>query len=136
MTNRTTTPAKLTGTFEVRSWEENAYLERAAEPKLTHVTGTQRFSGDVVGDGTISWLMCYRPDASARFVGIQHIAGTFGDRRGSLVIESVGDHDGKASTGTWTVVEASGTGALEGATGHGRFTAPGGKTVQYELELD
>jgi hypothetical protein len=136
MTDRTTTPTKLSGTFDVVSWQENAYLGGDGAPKLTHVTGEQQFSGDIAGKGTIAWLMCYLPDGGARFVGLQHIAGTLGSRDGTLVIESIGDHDGSASTGTWTVVEGSGTGSLQGVSGHGRFTAPGGKTVQYELELD
>jgi hypothetical protein len=136
MSNRATTPTKLTGTFEVGSWEETAYRERDGEPRLTHVVGTQQFTGQIEGEGTIAWLMCYRPDGTARFVGMQHIAGTFDGRQGSIVIESIGEHDGTASTGAWTVVEGSGTGSVGGVTGHGRFTAPGGKVVRYELELD
>ena len=136
MATTTAKRTKLTGTFDVSSWEEDAYREAGGEPKLTHVLGSQAFSGDIAGDGTIAWLMCYRPDGSARFVGLQHISGTFGDRQGSIVIESVGDHDGKTSRGTWTVVDGSGTGDLDGVAGRGSFSAPGGRTVEYELELE
>lgn len=102
---------------------------------MTTATGTQRFSGAIEGDGRVAWLMCYRADGTARFVGLQRIDGTIDGRAGTLVIESVGDHDGTRSTGTWTVIEGSGTGALAGATGSGGFTAPGGMTVEYKLTL-
>ena len=136
MATTTAKRTRFTGTFDVQSWEENAFRDGEGEPKLTHVSGSQAFSGDIEGEGTVAWLMCYRPEGGARFVGLQHISGAFGDRRGSLVIESTGDHDGKASRGTWTVVEGSGTGDLSGVRGRGGFTAPGGRTVDYELELD
>jgi hypothetical protein len=135
MVKPTATPAKLTGTFEVRSWTEDTWQGADGEVKLSHVTGTQRFEGDIVGDGSVAWLMCYLPEGSARFVGLQRIDGRVGARRGSVVLESIGDHDGASSTGSWKVVPGSGAGELAGATGRGGFQAPGGKTVEYELEL-
>ncbi|HET9456656.1 MAG TPA: DUF3224 domain-containing protein [Candidatus Limnocylindrales bacterium] len=141
MTKRATT-TKLAGTFEVQSWTEEDWpgadhtVEDGAAVRLTHVVGTERFEGDIEGDGTVSWLMCYLPSGGARFVGLQRIEGWVGGRAGSLVLESSGDHDGAASRGTWSVVSGAGSGALEGVRGGGRFVAPGGRRVEYELTLD
>ncbi|MFN8623578.1 MAG: DUF3224 domain-containing protein [Chloroflexota bacterium] len=126
---------RLTGTFEVTGGDE-AEVEQREGVRITRVDGTQRFSGDIEGEGHVTWLMAYLPDGSARFVGFQRIDGTFGGRAGSLIIESTGDHDRTASQGHWGVLKRAGTGAVGRATGSGSFHAPGGPTVTYELELD
>jgi hypothetical protein len=125
-----------TGTFEVRSADETAYHEAEGEVRLTHASGTQRFSGDIEGDGSVEWLMCYLPIGGARMVGMQRIVGTIGGRKGTLMIDAVGDHDGKGSTATLHVVDGSGTDDLTGIRGHGSFEARGGSTVTYHLEYE
>lgn len=126
--------ATATGTFEVKPDEEDAYHEVNGQPRLTHAGGTQRFSGDIDGDGSIEWLMCYLPDGSARFVGLQRIDGSIHGRRGTFVIEAVGVHSGEGSEARWRIIEGSGTGDLAGITGQGGFDARGGRTVSYHLD--
>jgi hypothetical protein len=123
-----------TGTFQVTGGGEDTYHEREAEPKLTRVSGTQRFTGDIEGDGSVEWLMCYLADGTARFAGLQRVEGSMGGRTGSFVMESIGGHDGNASKGVWKVITGSGTGELAGLTGVGTFDAPGGPEVSYRLE--
>jgi hypothetical protein len=123
-----------TGSFEITSFKEDTYEERGEGAKLTHAWGEQAFSGDIEATGLIHWLMSYRPDKTARFVGLQRIDGSIGGRRGSFILESTGDHDGAASHGSWVVVPDSGTGDLTGITGAGSFEAPGGMKVTYELD--
>src|SRR5205814_9206087 len=128
--------AKATGTFDVTAGGEDAYRDAAGEPKLTRVHGTQRFSGDIEGDGSVEWVFCYFPAGGARFLGLQRIEGSVGGRSGSILMESVGDHDGQQSRGTWRVIPGAGTGDLRTMAGHGSFHAPGGRTVTYELDYD
>jgi hypothetical protein len=128
--------SKASGTFSVVSGGETTIRQAAGEVRLTHVTGRQRFEGDVVGDGTVEWLFCYSVDRTARFVGFQRIEGSIGGRSGSVTLESVGDHDGRGSKGTWRIVPGSGTGELAGISGQGRFDAPGGPVVSYELDYE
>ena len=123
------------GTFEVKPDEEHAYHEVTGQPRLTHAGGTQRFSGDLDGQGSIEWLMCYLPDRSATFVGLQRIDGSIDGRSGTFVMNAYGNHDGTGSDGTWTVVPGSGTGGLVGIAGEGSFHAAGGPTVIYVLEF-
>jgi hypothetical protein len=122
-----------TGRFEITSWTEDAYHQEDGGIRLTRASGTQRFTGDIEGEGMVEWLMCYSPDGAARFVGLQRIEGSVGGRRGSLVIESFGDHDGKQSKGTWAIIAGSGSGELAGISGEGSFDAPGGPEVSYNL---
>jgi hypothetical protein len=123
-----------TGTFQVTGGGEDTYHEQEGGPKLTRVSGSQRFTGDIKGEGSVEWSMCYLPDATARFAGLQRVEGSIGGRTGSFVMESVGSHDGKASKGVWRVIVGSGTGDLSGLTGEGTFDAPGGPEVSYRLE--
>lgn len=126
-----------TGTMQVTSWDEEPLAEvEADEMKLTKASGAQEFGGSIEGAGFVTWLMAYAPTGSARFVGLNRISGVLAGRRGSFVVESSGDHDGKQSTGTWAVVPGSGTGDLATITGTGEFEAPGGPAVTYRLEYD
>jgi hypothetical protein len=125
---------KASGAFEVLTAAEDPIDELGGGIKRTHASGTQAFSGDIEGDGSIHWLMLYRGDTTAHLVGLQRITGSVGGRRGSFVIAAVGDHDGAASQFAWTVVRGSGTGDLAGIAGTGRMVAPGGRTGSYELE--
>ena len=72
------------GTFEVTPGIEEALHEIDDGPKLTHATGTQRFTGDLQADGAVDWLMCYLQDGSATFVGLQRIDGSVGGRTGHV----------------------------------------------------
>ena len=126
--------SNATGTFEITSGSEDAYEETQDGAKLTRASGTQRFTGDIQGDGSVEWLMCYLPDTSATFVGLQRIDGSVGGHSGSFVMQAIGIHDGKQSKATWSVVTGSGTGALAGISGEGSFHAPGGPQATYNLE--
>jgi single-stranded DNA-binding protein len=126
--------SNATGTFEVTSGSEDPYHEVEGGVKLTRAIGTQRFVGEIQGEGAVDWLMCYLPDKTATFVGLQRVEGSVGGRSGSFVMESVGVHDGKRSTATWSIVAGSGTGELAGINGRGSFDAPSGPSATYELE--
>jgi hypothetical protein len=126
--------SRATGRFTVTGGSEETSHEAPGEVKLTRVGGTQHFGGGIVGDGSVDWVFCYRPDRSARFLGLQRIEGTIEGRAGSLVMESTGNHDGTRSNGRWRVIPGSGTGELAGITGEGSFNAPGGPEVEYELD--
>jgi hypothetical protein len=80
--------------------------------------------------------MCYRPDGTADWVGLQRIVGRVGDRSGSFVLTTLGTFDGSRAAGDWSVVPGSGTEELEGLRGTGRIEAPLGGNATYTLEYD
>lgn len=126
---------RATGSFEVTGMHENPWHQRDGEPRLTRAGGTQRFSGDVEGDGVVEWVACYR-EGGARLVGLQRIEGTIDGRRGTLILEATSDHDGSRSTGSWRIVDGSGTSELAGISGTGGFEAAGGRRVSYRLDYE
>jgi Protein of unknown function (DUF3224) len=124
-------------TFTLDGWDEQPYAELAEGRKLTRASVKQTFSGDIVGTGTVEWLMSYRPDGSAEYVGLQVVTGSLGGKAGSFVVSTPGTYDGQGAAGTWTVLDGSATGELAGLTGTGTFSAPSGGeptvTLDYEL---
>jgi hypothetical protein len=84
---------RATGSFMLTSWNEETDHESQGRKK-TLASVTQDFSGDITGEGEVRWLMVYRDDGTARFVGTQRVDGTLGGRQGSFVLETTGDFDG------------------------------------------
>lgn len=125
--------ATLKGEFTLRSWDEETYAEREGNQRLTRASVTQALSGDVTGTGQVVWLMSYREDGTARFVGLQEFEGVIDGREGSVVLET-GEFDGKAADWTCSVIEGSGTGGWAGMRGEGRFHAPHGPKATFSLE--
>ena len=100
--------------FKIEGWKEEPYLETEDGGKLTRAEVRQTFGGDINGDGEVVWLMCYRPDQTADFVGLQRIVGEVGGREGAVVLESTGAFDGKEAKGPLRIVAGSGTGGAQG----------------------
>jgi Protein of unknown function (DUF3224) len=127
---------KAVGEFEITSMSEEPYHESPEGVKLTRARGTQRFSGDLEGEGSVEWLMCYLPDGSATFSGLQRIEGTLAGRSGTFVMTAAGTHDGERSKADWIVIHDSGAAQLAGISGDGSFLAPSGPTANYELDYE
>ena len=119
------------GTFKIDSWNEQPYAD-----KLSRAQVRATYSGDIEGQGETEWLMCYREDKTADFVGFQRIVGRLGGRSGTFVFESTGAFDGYMASGTITIVNGSGTGELEGIIGRGTFSAPMGGEPSVSLDYD
>jgi hypothetical protein len=138
MTGGTIMTTHAEGTFKVQSWAEDAYAEIGEGGKLTRASVTQAFTGDLEGEGAVEWLMAYRADETAHFVGLQHVSGRLAGRAGEFVLETSGAFDGTKAEGQWTVVAGSGSGGLQGLRGSGGFSAPLGSeatiTLDYDLE--
>ena len=127
--------SNATGEFRIAMAHEETYSDRNPG-RLSRAGGTQTFSGGIDGTGRIEWLMCYRSDRTAEFVGLQEIDGVVGGRRGTFILTSAGSHDGVQSTGTWAVVPGSGTGDLSGIVGNGRWKAGPGPQATFELTYE
>jgi len=126
----------ITGKFKYTSWDDNAYEELSCGRRLTRASVVQDLSGDIEGEGSAEWLMCFRPDRTAMFVGLQRLTGTIGERSGSFVVESRGTFDGELARGRWMVVPGSGTDDLRDIRGEGSWEAPQGPEATFELDYD
>lgn len=129
--------AHAAGTFTVAGWDESTYQELAGEGKLTRATMKFGLEGDIVGEATCDAVMCYRPDGTAVYTGIQRLEGSLAGVPGSFVVQADGEYSGGEARTRWQVIEGSGTDGLAGLTGSGQSTAtstpPGHFSLDYEL---
>jgi Protein of unknown function (DUF3224) len=125
----------LNGEFTITSWDESPYAHGEDGRKLTRASVTQDVAGDIVGTGQVEWLMSYGAEGTAHFVGLQQFEGAIGERRGSAVLETIGDFDGAEATWAAKVVPGSETGGWAGMRGEGRFRAPHGSKASFTLDF-
>src|SRR6476659_9875258 len=106
--------------FAIKNWVEKPYSEGPDLPKLTRASVTKTFTGDIEGESHVEYLMMYRSDGSATFVGLERVVGRIGDNKGSFVLQRTGVFGGGQAKETYTVVAGSATGDLSGLRGEGR----------------
>src|ERR1700735_2635511 len=100
--------------FAITTWDEKPYNEGADLPKLTRASVSKTFTGDLEGEGHVEYLMMYRSDGAATFVGVERITGRLGGHAGTFVLQSTGVFESGQAKESYTVVAGSGTGALRG----------------------
>jgi len=124
--------------FAIKSWDEKPYREGADTPKLTRATVMKSFTGDIEGEGHVEYLMMYRPDGSATFVGLEQIVGRVAGSKGSFVLQRTGIFEGGQAKESYAVVPGSGTGELRGLKGDGASAVGHGMEHPFRLsyELD
>jgi Protein of unknown function (DUF3224) len=120
--------------FAIKTWDEKPYSEGQGLPKLTRATVTKTFSGDLEGEGQVEYLMMYRDDGSAAFVGLERVAGRLGGRTGSFVLLRTGVFEGGQAKESYSVVPGSATGELHGLRGEG--TSAVGHGLEHPFTLD
>ena len=125
-------------TFTLQSWDEKPYDEKEGVPKLTRVSATKSYQGEIAGEGKVEYLMMYRDDGSATFTGLERVVGSVGDRAGSFVLLHGGSFEGGVAKVTLSVVSGSGTEALCGMRGEGQFAVghqpPYNMTLEYDFD--
>ena len=123
-------------TFQVTNWNEKPFNEMVGGPKLTRARVTQVFRGELEGDATVEYLMVYRGDGTAAFIGVERVIGKLGGKPGSFVLEHEGNFENGKATAKCRVVTGTGTGELVGLQGEGSFEAEGKEgpfALDYEL---
>lgn len=124
--------------FAIKSWDEKPYSEGQDQPKMTRATVAKTFTGDIEGESRVEYVMMYRSDGTAAFVGLERIVGRLGGRSGSFVLERIGTFEGGQARESYSVVPGSGTGELRTLRGDGASAVGHGMehpfALDYELE--
>lgn len=129
-----TTTAKAR--FAITNWDERPYSEGEDLPKLTRASVTKTFTGDIEGDGQVEYLMMYRRDGSAMFVGLERISGRIGGKRGTFVLQRLGVFESGQAKESYAVVPGSATGELRGLRGEGSSAVGHGTEHPFTLDYD
>ena len=123
--------------FAIKSWDEKPYSEGKDQPKLTRASVAKTYTGDIDGEGQVDYVMMYRSDGSAAFVGLERIVGRIGGKTGSFVLQRTGVFESGQAKESYSVVPGSATGDLQGLVGDGSSAVGHGMehpfTLSYEL---
>ena len=122
--------------FAIKSWDETAYSEGQDLPRLTRAKVTKTFTGDIEGEGQVEYLMMYRGDGSATFVGLERFVGRIGGRTGTFVLERSGVFESGQAKESYSVIPGSATGELQGLRGDGRSAVGHGTEHPFSLNYD
>ena len=122
--------------FAIKSWDEKPYSEGPDQPRLTRATVIKTFTGDLEGEGQVEYLMMYRSDGSAAFVGLERIVGRIAGKSGSFVLQRTGVFEGGQAKESYSVVPGSGTGELSGLRGDGSSALGHGTEYPFMLSYE
>jgi len=122
--------------FAIKSWDEKPYGQGQDLPKLTRASVTKTYSGEIEGEGQVEYLMMYRSDGTATFVGLERITGRLADRTGSFVLQRAGVFEGGEARESYAVVPGSATGELHGLVGEGASAVGHGMEHPFTLNYD
>ena len=123
--------------FAIKSWDEKPYSEGPDQPRLTRASVIKTYTGDIEGEGQVEYLMMYRSDGSATFVGLERIVGRLGGKTGTFVLQRTGVFENGQAKESYSVIPGSATGDLQGLLGNGSSAVGHGMehpfTLNYEL---
>jgi uncharacterized protein DUF3224 len=123
-------------TFLIKSWDEKPYEERPDLPKMTRAAVVKTYRGDIEGEGRVEYLMVYRADGSATFVGLERIDGRVAGRTGTFVLQRTGVFESGEAKESYSVVRDSATGELSGLRGTGASSLAHGTEFPFSLDYE
>lgn len=122
--------------FAIQSWDEKPYGEGEERPKLARASVAKSYTGDIEGDGQVEYLMMYRSDGSAAFVGLERVVGRVGGKAGTFVLQRTGVFEGGLAKESYSVVPGSATGELQGLVGEGSSAVGHGMEHPFTLDYE
>ena len=122
--------------FAIKSWDEKPYSEGPDLPKLTRAAVTRTFTGDITGHGHVEYLMMYRSDGSATFVGLERVVAQVAGKAGSFVLHRTGVFEHGMAKETYFVIPGSGTGDLRDLRGEGTSAVGHGSEHPFVLNYE
>jgi hypothetical protein len=122
--------------FAIKSWDEKPYSEGQGLPRLTRASVSKTFTGDIEGEGKVEYLMMYRSDGSAAFVGLERVVGRIGGKSGSFVLQRTGVFENGQAKESYSIVPGSATGELQGLRGDGSSAVGHGMEHPFSLDYD
>src|SRR5512134_3969236 len=119
--------------FAIKSWDEKPYSEGQDRPRLTRASVIKTYTGDIEGEGQVEYLMMYRSDGSATFVGLERVVGRIDGRSGTFVLQRLGEFENGQAKESYSVVGGSATGELLGLRGRGESSVGHGLDHPFSL---
>jgi Protein of unknown function (DUF3224) len=122
--------------FAIKSWDEKPYSEGQDQPRLTRASVIKTFTGDIEGEGQVEYVMMYRSDGSATFVGLERVVGRIAGKTGTFVLQRIGVFENGQAKESYSVIPGSATGELQGLRGDGSSAVGHGMEHPFSLNYD
>lgn len=122
--------------FAIKGWDEKAYSEHPGQPRLTRASVKKTYTGDIDAEGEVEYLMMYRSDGSATFVGLERVVGRIDGKTGTFVLERTGVFEGGQAKESYSVIPGSATGELQGLRGNGSSDVGHGMEHPFSLSYE
>ena len=122
--------------FTIKSWDEKPYSEGPDLPKLTRASVAKTYTGDIEGEGQVEYLLMYRSDGSASFVGLERVVGRIAGKTGAFVLQRHGVFESGQAKESYSVIPGSSTGELGGLEGDGQSALGHGTEYPFTLNYD
>ena len=122
--------------FAIQNWDERSYSEGQDLPRLARASVTKTLTGDIEGEGQVEYLMMYRSDGSATFVGLERVIGRIGGMSGTFVLQRIGVFESGQAKESYAVIPGSATGELHGLRGDGSSAVGHGMEHPFTLDYD
>jgi len=126
---------KAQAQFSVKNWDEKPYLEVDDGIKFTRASVTYSYKGELVGEGTVEYLMFYGPGGVTTFTGLERFVGSIGGRKGSFVLQHTGKDFDKKVSATVKTIPGSGAEGLSGIRWEAK-TEISGKGPDYPMTFE
>jgi hypothetical protein len=136
MSKQTAVITHASATFTIESWDEKPFHEIEGGGKMTRASVVKSYEGDLEGEGTVEFVMAYRTDGSANFVGMERVVGRLGGRSGSFIVQSSGTYENDVAKAKWFVVPGAGTGDLRGLKAEGTSAVGHEKRHTWAFDYD
>lgn len=122
--------------FAITSWDEKPYSEAEDRPKLTRASVMKTYTGDIDAQAHVEYLMMYRSDGTATFLGLEQVVGRIGDKTGTFVLQRTGIFEGGEAKESYSIVPGSATGDLQGLLGDGSSAVGHGMEHPFSLNYE
>jgi hypothetical protein len=122
--------------FAITTWDEKPFSEGPNLPKLTRASVAKTLTGDIEGEGKVEYLMMYRDDGSATFVGLERVVARIGSKTGTFVLQRTGTFENGQAKESYSVIPGSATGDLLGLKGDGDSAVGHGMEHPFELNYE
>ena len=119
----------------ITAWNETPVHEASGDAKISRVAVTMSLEGDLEGETKAEFVMTYRDDGSASFVGMERFEGSMDGEQGSFVLQTIGVYETGEARSEYRIVEGSGRGGFAGMTGTGTMRAKHGEAAEIELSI-
>lgn len=125
----------LTGTFQITQWDEECHIVFEEGGKQCCAQIKQTYSGDIVGDSSLKYLMNYRTETTACFVGFEVIYATIDGKKGRIVLRHDGVYEQGVASSKFKVITENCTEELKGIHGGGSFASIENGQANFQFEL-